>query len=363
VSSAPSLIEQYESSLERQQEFCVRLTTLVSQLLTEQGTRVHSVSSRVKTKGSFSKKIDKKGNNYSALSDVTDVVGLRIVTFFSDDVDEVAKLVEEEFAIDEQNSIDKRDALDPDRFGYLSMHYVASLSGARCLLRENRSFTGMKAEIQIRSILQHAWAEIEHDLGYKSAGEVPKAVRRQFARLAGLLELADEEFKKVRNDIDAYSRDIASRLATSPATIGLDLVSLVNFAESEPLVEQLDQFIAGKQSRRLQGEKYDLTGDINRLQYFQIRTISDIGKSLRQHEDSIRALAEKLSESPEEFPDDEGNRSIERGIAFFYLCHVLAGASQDVDFAENYLKLFQIGPDPEEFALELVNFMSSRETA
>ena len=64
----------------------------------------------------------------------------------------------------------------------------------RMVLRENKAFEGLKCEIQIRSVLQHAWAEIEHDLGYKSELTIPKEVRRSFSRLAGLLELGDKEF-------------------------------------------------------------------------------------------------------------------------------------------------------------------------
>ena len=98
---------------------------------------------------------------------MTDITGVRVITYFADQVDEIAKVMEGEFNIDIKNSIDKRDILDPDRFGYLSLHYViVSLSSARCALAEYRSFSELKAEVQVRSILQHAWAEIEHDLGY-----------------------------------------------------------------------------------------------------------------------------------------------------------------------------------------------------
>lgn len=62
------------------------------------------------------------------MSDIKDISGIRIITFFPDDVDAVAKLIQKEFAIDYSQSVDKRILLDPDRFGYLSLHYVAKLT-------------------------------------------------------------------------------------------------------------------------------------------------------------------------------------------------------------------------------------------
>ncbi|TMR94372.1 GTP pyrophosphokinase [Nonomuraea basaltis] len=112
--------------------------------------------------------------------------------------------------------MDKRKALDPDRFGYLSLHYVASLDTRRAELAEYKRFANNGFEIQIRSILQHAWAEIEHDLGYKSRLGVPSTTRRRFSRLAGLLELADAEFVSIRDELRLYEKRVESDLANQP---------------------------------------------------------------------------------------------------------------------------------------------------
>ncbi|WP_242785636.1 GTP pyrophosphokinase [Bacillus cereus] len=125
-------------------------------------------------------KVEKGGNKYSTLNDITDISGIRVITYFSDDVDKVASMIQNEFEIDETNSVDKRTLLDPDRFGYLSLHYVIKLNTLRTSLVEYQRFKDLKAEVQIRSILQHAWAEIEHDLGYKSKNSIPRVVKRDF---------------------------------------------------------------------------------------------------------------------------------------------------------------------------------------
>jgi ppGpp synthetase/RelA/SpoT-type nucleotidyltranferase len=107
-----------------------------------------------------------------------------------------------------ENTIDKRKTLSPNVFGYLSVHYVVSFDKNRLKKKAFADYKDIRFEIQIRSILQHAWAEIEHDLGYKSEIEVPDEIRRKFSRLAGLLEIADSEFISLRDISKNYALDV-----------------------------------------------------------------------------------------------------------------------------------------------------------
>lgn len=86
------------------------------------------------------------------------------------------------------------------------MHYVVGMSLQRLSLCEYKMFRDLKCEIQIRSILQHAWAEIEHDIGYKNEIAIPKQMRRKFSRIAGLLEIADQEFVQIRSELEDYRK-------------------------------------------------------------------------------------------------------------------------------------------------------------
>jgi ppGpp synthetase/RelA/SpoT-type nucleotidyltranferase len=162
--------------------------------------RVHSVTSRIKSKSSVRRKLERSAGKRT-LGSLTDLLGIRVITYFPDEVNAVAAVIEREFMVDNDNSVDKRAILDPDRFGYLSLHYVLQLSDSRSTLPEYQAFRDLKFELQIRSILQHTWAEIEHDLGYHSEVALPAEVRRRFARLAGLLELADSEFLGIREQL------------------------------------------------------------------------------------------------------------------------------------------------------------------
>ena len=149
------------------------MESLVTVLVASADIQFHSIQHRIKARESIARKIDDRDRPDYTLSSLTDILGVRVITYFDQEVDRVAEIIEQEFLIDRENSVDKRASLDPDRFGYLSLHYVVQLSAARSRLTEYRRYRETKFEIQVRSILQHAWAEIEHDLGYKSRSAIP----------------------------------------------------------------------------------------------------------------------------------------------------------------------------------------------
>jgi putative GTP pyrophosphokinase len=82
--------------------------------------------------------------------------------------------------------------------GYLSSHFVVSLKNNRTKLTEWKAYNNFKAEIQVRTVLQHAWAAISHELEYKKSYDIPSILKRKLFRLAGIIELADEEFQEAK---------------------------------------------------------------------------------------------------------------------------------------------------------------------
>lgn len=233
------ILEQFDSKKNNFEKFKTKLEILIVELLNLDNIRSHQVTSRVKDKDSLKKKVSLKNYKYDDISDVTDCIGVRIITYLEDEVDKVAELIEREFKIDYENSVDKR-KLDIDRFGYKSLHYVVSLSDSRKELKEYSNYHDFKAEIQIRSILQHSWAEIEHDIGYKSAITVPDIVRRDFYRVAALLEIADIEFVKIKNTLDSYNQQVNSELEESPEKFGLNKNTIEAFIEKSNLVKEMN---------------------------------------------------------------------------------------------------------------------------
>lgn len=314
--TASEILATYDLQRSRLEEFRATCQQLLKALIKADGLNVHSVNSRVKGRDSLSEKLALRGEQYTSLSDVTDVVGLRVITYFNDEVDRIGSLIEQEMEVDSARSIDKRKALDPDRFGYLSLHYICSLNQDRLRLAEHKHYVGLVCEIQVRTILQHAWAEIEHDLGYKAGGEVALPLRRRFSQLAGLLELADGEFARLRDDLRQYTEEVRQKIEVQPTEVKIDEVSLGQFLSSDSFSRALDKEMAEFIEANL-----TTTSDLQRLaaqlRFVGVETIDQLKKALGQFKDVILDQWRiRLS----------GNRheTLQQGISTFHLFQVLA---------------------------------------
>jgi putative GTP pyrophosphokinase len=172
---------------------------LITQLLDDAGINYLSVTGRTKSVASFAAKANRSEPGTPAhddpLAGITDQVGVRVITYVLSDVAAVADLL-----TDQLHVLDDRDmALETaskGSFGYASRHVLVDVDPTP-LVRP--------ASVQIRTVLQHAWAEYEHDIRYK--GTIPEEhvpdLDRRFTLAAGLLELADREFSEIRDRLQA----------------------------------------------------------------------------------------------------------------------------------------------------------------
>ena len=176
------------------------------------------VDTRTKGVPSFANKILRKHALYVDPKDplppdpllrITDLCGGRIITQTSDQLHAVCRFLEQTFDIDWKNSDDASQRLKPREFGYRSTHYIVSansdrLQAAGFPIPVPDGIRGLKAEVQVRTLLEHAWADIGHDMTYKTEVRVPDRIHRHFAALAAVLEGADREFERLVHSLDAF---------------------------------------------------------------------------------------------------------------------------------------------------------------
>lgn len=187
-------------------ELTAEVEKILRRALNEQNIIFHSIESRVKTVASFKEKAS-RDKYKDPINEITDLSGIRIITLFEKEIHQISDIIKELFEIDYEKSEDKSDLLDADKMGYKSIHYIAQLSREKIAATELENYKDLKFEIQIRSILQHAWAEIEHDRNYKFKGELPKYLQRRFYALAGMLEIADREFNSLAEEVEKFTRN------------------------------------------------------------------------------------------------------------------------------------------------------------
>ncbi len=159
------------------------------------------------------------------------MAGIRVITYTDADARKVSKIIKRAFEIRPEYSIDKSEELGIDRVGYRGIHYIANLGKDRLGLPENRLFKEYVFEIQVRSILQHAWAEFEHDRNYKFAGVLPKDLGRRLSLIAANLETIDREFDRLSRDIDKYAMGVLKKAKFGDLYIPINSTSLRTYTD------------------------------------------------------------------------------------------------------------------------------------
>lgn len=202
------IMEEYNAMLPQMRKMQEIVEQQLHHIVDENHLYVNAIESRIKSEESLAGKLLLKGAKYMFLSDITDILGARVITFYTDEVDKVAALVEKHFEVDWDNSVDKRKIYQLNSFGYMSLHYICRIPRSLYYDEQHPEINEMRFEVQMRTALQHVWAVMNHDTGYKSGVEVPYEHLRNLTRLAGMLELADEQFSRIRREITDYRRRV-----------------------------------------------------------------------------------------------------------------------------------------------------------
>ena len=272
------MMQQYREMLPELEHVSQTAYDRLRHALRQQGIYVTAFERRIKTESSLAGKLELKGSKYKSIEDVTDLVGLRVITFYTDDVDKVAAIAKRTFDIDWKESVDKRKLHQLDSFGYNSLHFI-------CRLQEG----GPRFELQMRTALQHVWSTIEHDTGYKGEVKIPKEYRRQFSRLAGMLELVDDEFSRLRTVLTDYRRQVQALVKTGQLDdVPLSSDSFRSFLDLRPF-DRLNKRIAAVN----QAEVYpdSLMPFLPLLESFGMETLGKVQEFIDQNSDDAYQLA------------------------------------------------------------------------
>ena len=202
---------------------------LVTGILDDAGINYLSITGRTKSVASFAEKARRSTGGVrlypEPLTDIGDQIGVRVITYVHSDVAAVADLLHDQVVVLDDRDMGQETAQE-GRFGYASRHLQVTLAGR-------------VVQVQIRTVLQHAWAEFEHDIRYKGTmpDEHARDFDRRFTLAAGLLELADREFTTIRDRL---------RDGHDAGTTADDVVAPTD--DEDPRIEprELAAFLAGQ---------------------------------------------------------------------------------------------------------------------
>ena len=272
----------YEENRPKYELLSYAVRTTLESLIKNAGIPFLSISTRAKEIDSFVEKIRRKSYKNPS-EEITDLAGIRIITFIEADALKVNDLIKSSFDVNDSKSLDKSNELGIDKFGYRSFHFICGLGKDRCALPEFKHFKDFVFEIQVRTVLQHAWAEIEHDRNYKFAGDLPNPIKRRLHLLAGLLELADGEFNNLSNQIDNYSQQISLKTKSGDLNIEINSISLARYCDQSENVAKLITVVL-MAGFKLKEELFSIEDLLKVCKVLNITTIEQIDSVLESTE-------------------------------------------------------------------------------
>jgi ppGpp synthetase/RelA/SpoT-type nucleotidyltranferase len=199
-------LEKQTKAYSKFEKAAVECKSLAQRILRDSFIPIHLVESRAKSIDSLRGKLRRKRYTNPAVQ-VTDLVALRVITYFWEDVDRVATELRNWVEVSEIKSRDARAELEPNQFGYRSLHLIARLRPTEAGQPHYKTLGRRWFEIQIRSILDHAWSEIEHEVIYKAGVQYPIEIKRRFAGVAGALEVLEHAFANLAIERDRLIED------------------------------------------------------------------------------------------------------------------------------------------------------------
>lgn len=268
----PEFARKYYDMRDLYERMCDEVEDILYRITCESDIEVAHIHSRPKTLASFCEKITRKKYE-NPFEEVEDFAGVRLVYLYASDLEKIESLIESEFEI--LDKVDKIKDQDVDRFGYGALHYIVKFKKSNKDGRYN-DLRDLKCEIQVRTILQDAWAMIAHHLSYKNVSDVPKELQRKLNALSGLFLTADDQFEHLKFSRDAYQKEFKEKIEKSESVL----------LEQEINLDNLIAYLRWKFPNRQSGSNEniaDLLKDIKELNYTYLKEIDEvIEKTIKQ---------------------------------------------------------------------------------
>lgn len=236
------IIEKYFKLLPKYEKLGENLKNAFQTLLKENEVDILTIKFRIKKLDDFLEKIERKGYK-NPFNEMEDICGIRVICYFPSEIELIKKVIEREFDVVE--IINKDNKHVPTQFGYRSQHYVLKIKKDWAKTPHFRGLDNLKFELQLRTVLMHAWGEIEHKLAYKKFEHMPPQFRRKFSLLSAKLEEADEQFEELMKKIKDYKK-IVNLNSQRDADINLDnLLSFWDdkYPKSQRKVKEMRDFL------------------------------------------------------------------------------------------------------------------------
>ena len=214
-------LEQYQALLPRLHAASDAIGNAIRARLSDDGLNHHTVQARVKESGSVKEKLDRltadgRFKYERGLEQLDDLIGVRIIMFLEPDIADVATALKGQFNCredDDKTSSQRRNG----QIGYAGRHLILEVPAGNIPVGCH-PFVGDRFEVQIRTVLQHAWAAFEHDIRYKGLAEANAEVDRAFTMASTLIELADAQFSAINDIVKRRQAESTAEFAANPAT-------------------------------------------------------------------------------------------------------------------------------------------------
>lgn len=257
--------QQYDSLKPSLEELEKEARFILENGLKAKHIKYHSISSRIKDFNSFSAKRARIESN-DPFEEINDLVGIRVICLFKSDLPLIKNIILESFKLISED--DKIANDDISSFGYMSIHYIVQINEG-CSGPRYNNIKGKNVEIQVRTILMDAWANVSHYLDYKNDNAVPKNLKKDFYALSGLFYIADTHFQLFYNASKDSNKAMSKSFRQTKPNLNIE----INF-------DSLTEYLKTRFPDRMQADSNSLSKLATEMSEGGYLSISQIDKAI-----------------------------------------------------------------------------------